>query len=119
MQKGPTISVRAMRADDARQFLVVHREAVREIAAKEYPPEIINEWAPMPISAEAVESVIATQDQEVRVVAEMDTKIVGIAAVVPERNELRACYVLPRVARNGVGTALVCSIEEIAKQRGL
>ena len=115
----PKVLVREMRAEDARQFLLVHHEAVRGIAAKDYAPEIIDEWAPMHISPEAIERIIANPGAEVRIVAEVDGEIVGIAAIVPEENELRACYVLPKAARNGVGSALVSRIEQIVKQRGL
>jgi putative acetyltransferase len=108
-----------MRADDARQFLHVLHEAVRGIAANDYTPEIIEEWAPMAISTEAVERVIANPSGEVRIVAEMDGEIVGIGVLVPEQNELRACYVLPKAARKRVGSTLVSRLEEIAAQHGL
>ena len=111
--------LREMRADDARQFLLVHHESVRGIAAKDYAPEIVEEWAPMPISNEAVAHVAANPDDEVRIVAEMDSEIVGIAVIIPKGNELRACYVSPKAARMGVGSALVSRIEQIASQHGL
>src|SRR5262249_52151189 len=47
-----TILVREMRAQEAAQFLAVHHEAVRGIAAKDYSPEVIDEWAPISISDE-------------------------------------------------------------------
>jgi putative acetyltransferase len=119
MKDRPAIFLREMRADDARQFLLVHHGAVRGIAAKDYGPEIVEEWAPMPISDEAVELVAANPDNEVRIVAEMDGEIVGIAVIIPKKNELRACYVLPKAARKGVGSALVSRLERIASQHGL
>jgi hypothetical protein len=33
-----------MRDDDARVFLDVHHAAVRHIAARDYPPEVIEAW---------------------------------------------------------------------------
>lgn len=119
MEDRPTVFVREMRADEAQRFLLVHHEAVRGIAAKDYAREIVDEWAPMPISPEAVDRVIANPEHEVRIVAEIGGEIAGIAVVVPDRNELRACYVMPKVARRGVGTALVSRLEEIAKLRGV
>lgn len=44
---------------------------------------------------------------------------VGIGALVVERSELRACYVLPEAARCGVGTAVVAEIERLACDHGL
>jgi putative acetyltransferase len=119
MEKRPIIVVREMCADDARQFLVAHHESVRGIAAKDYPPQIVEEWAPMPISDEAVELVAANPNNEVRIVAEIDGQIVGIAVIIPKQNELRACYVVPKAARMGVGSALVSRLEQIALKHGL
>ena len=119
MEKRVTVIVREMRPADARHFLIVHHEAVRGIAAKDYPLDIVEEWAPMPISTEAVERIIASMNAEVRIVAEMDGEIVGIGVLIPENSELRACYVLPKSARKGVGSALVSRLEQIALQHGL
>jgi putative acetyltransferase len=119
MENRPDILLREMRADDAPQFLRVHHEAVWGIAAKDYAPEIIEEWAPMPISNEAIEFVAANPDNEVGIVAELDGEIVGIAVIIPKANELRACYVSPNAARMGVGSALVSKLEQIALEHGL
>jgi putative acetyltransferase len=42
-----------------------------------------------------------------------------VGAVVPGKAELRACYVAPGAARRGVGSALVCEIERIAREHDL
>jgi putative acetyltransferase len=114
-----TIVVRPMRLEDARAFLDVHHAAVRGLAAKDYPLDVVEDWAPLPISDHAVEKVRATHTQEIRFIAEIDDRVVGIGALVPARNELRACYVAPMAARKGVGRKLVCAIEVAARGRGL
>lgn len=45
-----SIKVREMLNDDAAAFLQVHHAAVRGIAAKDYSPEVVEDWAPMPIT---------------------------------------------------------------------
>ena len=58
-------------------------------------------------------------DDEIRLVAELDGKPVGIGALILDRSELRAVYVSPEAARKGCGSALVQEIERIAKENGL
>jgi putative acetyltransferase len=119
MENCPTLLLREMCAGDAAEFLRVHHEAVRVIAAKDYAPEIIEEWAPIPISNEAITRVAANPDNEIRIVAELEGEIVGIAVIIQTGNELRACYVLPKAVRMGVGSALVSRLEQIALEHGL
>ena len=113
------VIVRRMRPQDARSFLEVHHAAVRGLAAADYPPDVIDAWAPLPISDEAVDRIAAASPEQIRLVAEIGGEIVGIGEIVPDLNELRACYVVPKVARKGVGSALVREIEQIARERGL
>ncbi|HZZ34935.1 MAG TPA: hypothetical protein VFE03_04360, partial [Caulobacteraceae bacterium] len=80
-----------MDAQDARTFLEVHRAAIREIAASDYPAEVIEAWAPLPITQEDIEHFLANYDSEVRLVAEIDGEIVGLGAIVLQSSELRAC----------------------------
>jgi putative acetyltransferase len=58
-------------------------------------------------------------DEEIRLIAEIDGRPVGIGAIVVANSELRACYVSPGAARRGVGTAIVAEIERIAREHRL
>jgi putative acetyltransferase len=113
------VIVRDMRTADARAFLEVHHAAVRGLAAKDYPPSVIDDWAPLPITDENVRHFLENPDKEMRLVAELNGAIVGIGALVLASNELRACYVSPDAVRQGVGSALVARIERIAREDGL
>jgi putative acetyltransferase len=113
-----TLSIREMRPEDARAFLEVHHAAVRRLASKDYPPEVIEAWAPMPITSQHVEGIRSNPDSEYRLVAEIDGRLVGIACMVAENNELRACYVSPSASRRGVGSALLREIEHAAREQG-
>ena len=65
------------------------------------------------------ERFLANPDKEIRLIADLDGVPVGFGALVLAPAELRACYVVPEAARNGVGTALVREIERIAIQNGV
>jgi putative acetyltransferase len=115
-----SVKVRKMLDEDARTFLEVHHAAVRGLAAKDYPLEVIEDWAgSLPVSEQSVQHFLANPDCEIRLVAEIDGAIVGIGCLVVANCELRACYVAPGAARQGVGSALVREIEHIAGERGL
>ncbi len=111
--------VRKLRPDETRAYLEVHRASVRGLAALDYPPEVINAWAPLPVSDEAVEAAAANPIGEVRVAAVADGRVVGIGAVVTGKCELRACYILPEAKRLGIGTRIVGELESIARKEGV
>jgi putative acetyltransferase len=112
------VSLRRLRPDETRTFLEVHHTAVRVTAATDYSSEVVEAWAPLPITEDAVQSVLASAAAEIRVAAVSREKIVGIGVVVPNRCELRACYVSPDTARSGVGKAIVGELERIARADG-
>jgi GNAT superfamily N-acetyltransferase len=114
-----SVSIRAMRSEDARRFLEIQRESVRGIAARDYPSAVIEAWAPLPVTDEAVARFLSNADHEIRLIAELDGRSAGIGALVLSNSELRACYVVPSAVRRGVGTAIVAEIERIARQYGL
>ena len=54
-----SIKVRKMLTEDARTFLEVHHAAVRGIAAKDYSLEVVEDWAPIPVTERDVERFLA------------------------------------------------------------
>jgi putative acetyltransferase len=112
------LTVREMRSEDAHAFLEVHHRAVRELAADSYPSDVIEVWAPLPITEEHVQLVCSNAEQEFRLVAELNGEIIGIGCLFLQNNELRACYVSPVASRRGVGSAILREIERIAYDRG-
>ena len=111
--------IREMRPEHAGAFLEVHHAAVRGLAAKDYPPMVIEAWAPIPVTDDAVERVRANPENEYRLIAEVDGSVVGIGVGAFDKAELRACYVAPDVGRRGIGSALVREIERRARKQGL
>lgn len=114
-----TIHVRPVRPEDARCFIEVRNAAVRGIAVKDYPPAVIEAWAKSPITDATIDDFLVNPDKETRLVAELNTEIAGIGSLVIDNNELRACYVRPDAARQGVGSAILREIERIALENGV
>ncbi len=111
--------VRPMQAHEARQFLEIHHDSVRGLAANDYPASVIEAWAPLPVTDERLQRFLQNHDNEIRLIAELNGEPVGIGALVLANSELRACYVLPNAARHGIGTALVAEIERLARKHGI
>jgi putative acetyltransferase len=76
------IKVREMQAEHGRRFLEVHRAAVRGIAAKDYPTEVIEDWAGLPVTEQSIERFLSNPDDEIRLVAEIGGVVVGIGCLV-------------------------------------
>jgi putative acetyltransferase len=114
----PPITVRSLRADEGRIYLEIVNSAIRGLAVDHYPADAIEAWV-VPATDEAIRDLMVNADHEIRLVAEMDGKPVGIGALIVERSELRACYVSPHAARKGCGSALVREIERLAREKGL
>jgi putative acetyltransferase len=112
------IAVRPLGSDEGRIYLEIVNSAIRGLAASHYPPDAIDGWL-VPITDETLGDLMLNADHEIRLVAELDGKAVGIGALILERSELRAVYVSPQVARRGFGSALVREIERIARENGL
>jgi putative acetyltransferase len=99
-------------------FLTVHRASVRALAADHYPPEVIDAWAPLPVTREEAER-LGAGGEELRWVADRAGTVIGIGALDLGKGELSALYVAPDHVGAGVGTALLAAIERAAAQAGL
>jgi GNAT superfamily N-acetyltransferase len=118
MAPAANVTVRPLRDDELRIYLEIHGRAIRGLAAGHYPPEVLDRWI-VPINDETLQELGRNRDNEVRLIAELDGKPVGIGALVVEQSELRACYVSPEGARRGCGSTLVGEIERLARDHGL
>ena len=111
-------TVRPLRSDEGRIYLEIVNSAIRGLPVSHYPPDAIDGWV-VPVTDETVRDVMLNAEHEIRLVAELDGRAVGIGALILERSELRACYVSPDAARRGCGSALVHEIERLARENGL
>jgi hypothetical protein len=60
-----TMAVRPVLSHEAKTFLEVHHAAVRGIAAADYPPEVIEAWAPLPITEAHIARVSMNPESEI------------------------------------------------------
>ena len=112
------VTVRLLAPGELRLYLDIVTRAIRGLAVSHYSAEAIAGWVPH-VTDEYVDLLTMNVDGEVRLLAELDGLPAGIGALVPQTSELRACYVLPEMARRGVGRALVREIERLAREGGL
>ena len=108
-----TVVVRPLRAGELRTYLEIVARAIRGPASSHYSADAIEGWVPS-LTEESLRDVEANPDHGIRLIAEVDGAPAGIGALVLERFELRACYVVPEVARREVGSAIVREIERMA-----
>jgi putative acetyltransferase len=114
----PNIVLRSASAADAEAIIRTHFAAVHETAAEFYPSEILNSWSPEPDEAryEQIRRTIAKGD-ELFVVPEDASGVVGFGSIVPSLQELRAVYVHPRATRTGVGASILHELERLAVEK--
>ena len=113
------LTLRDLGGPDAREVLELHSAAVHGLAADDYDRATLEAWAPLRIDDELVAFFRRNPDAERRIVAERGGRIVGFGALVIPGRELRACYVHPSAARQGVGRALVERLEAIARSEAV
>ena len=107
-------------ASDIRGILDVHYAAVHGEPIDYYDEDVLDDWSPLVTDERIANFAQRPQRQEEVVrVAEMDSAVVGFGILVPRLSEIRACYVLPRLARQGIGLALLSELERLAGQAGL
>jgi putative acetyltransferase len=114
------LRIRSADETDVVAIRAAHRRSVLEIAANDYPAEVIAEWGADQSSAAVEKHKAAVRSgNEIVWVAEINGKIEGFSALVPSENELRAVYVTGTAARCGVGRALLQVLEAKAREFGL
>ena len=65
-----------------------------------------------------IEKVRSNPEGELRLIAELDGRAVGIGCLIAKSEDFRACYVTPEASRRGVGSAIVRAIERAPRERG-
>ncbi len=112
------ITIRELRRGEERLFLELHARSVRALAVKHYPPDVIDAWC-VPPTGRNLAAFARNADKELRLIAEVGGVALGLGALCVKPAELRACYVVPEGARQGIGTAMVREIERIARDQRL
>lgn len=113
-------SIRRASPEDVEAIRTAHRKSILELAAKDYPPEIVAQWGTntSPESIQKHKNAIADGEQIVWVAA-MDGQVEGFSTLVPATEKLGAIYVTGKASGKGVGKALLEVLEAEARRLGL
>lgn len=114
------ILIREANENDVESIWDVQRTSVVDLASRDYPGEIIEEW-----KAKKTPEAIQKERESIRSgrnlawVAEFSGKVEGFSILIPGENELNGLYVTGKIAQKGAGTALLEVLEKKARELGL
>jgi len=114
------VDIRPAVVADATAIIDVHFAAVHQTAASFYPRAVLDSWSREPDEGRYEQIRRATANgEELLVVAEDASGIVGFGSIMPTLQELRAVYVHPRAGRRGIGSRILIQLEQLAVDRGV
>lgn len=109
------VSYRKATPADRDAIWQVRSASIRGLCTNHYGEQVTELWA----SAPAPDDFAAVICGREFIVAEHESIIVGFGFLNQDTGELEALFVAPQSARRGVGTAILTSLEAIARQAGL
>ena len=121
MSTDPDIDIAPADAADAATLLAIQRSAVRWTAAAAYAPEVIADWAPLPVTAKEAArwaERIASGEELTLIARTTDGHIVGFGALAPAIREVAALHVLPGCGRRGIGGRILAALLDLAERQG-
>ena len=114
------VNIRPAIVADAIAIIDLHFAAVHQSTGSFYSSEVLNSWSTKPDETRYDQIRRAVEKgEELFVVAEDASGVVGFGSIVPTLQELRAVYVHPRAGRRGVGLAILNCLEQLALDRGV
>jgi GNAT superfamily N-acetyltransferase len=115
-----SVEIRPATASDAVAIIALHFAAVHETAAAFYSREVLDTWSSLPDEAryQQIRDAIAKGD-ELFVVAQDASGVVGFGSIMPRLEELHAVYVHPKAGRRGIGSRILIQLERLALDRGV
>jgi putative acetyltransferase len=119
-EDNPDVNIRPAIVADAIAIIDLHFAAVHQSAGSFYPPDVLDSWSTPPDETR-YDQIRRTLEkrEELFVVAEDASGVIGFGSIVPLLQELRAVYVHPRAGRRGVGSAILRRLEQLALDRGV
>jgi putative acetyltransferase len=114
------LQTRAANPSDAEAIIHVHYAAVHETASRFYPSEILEAWSAKPGETryQWMRNLIMNGD-EIAIVGEDETGILGFGLLIPKTEEIRALYVHPAIGRRGIGSRILQVLESRAVALGI
>lgn len=111
------IKIRLAQASDAPEIVTVRYDTIHNIKYASYDRAALDEWAGH-VDAQRIEQLLSN-DADIRIVAEIDKRVVGYGELVTAKNLLSACYVTSYASGQGVGGQIVSALEKMARQKSL
>ena len=105
------VVVRPAVPGDAPAILDLHVKSIRELGPAAYDERQVAAWAHKP---DGTDGYPLEDDDHYLAVAADDERVVGYGHFVPENEEIRAVYVHPTLAREGIGSTLLAHLEGYA-----
>lgn len=117
----PCISHRPATAGDASAMVDVHYAAVQAVDRRYYSDEVISAWSPPPDASRRdwLTDLVSRDSTLCTVAVASDEVIVGFCIAIPESALLRALYVHPGFAGQGIGQGLLREMEARCRALGL
>jgi putative acetyltransferase len=106
------VVIRRARPEDSEAIAEVHMGAIREICVSHYTPEEIAAWG-VPRKPEFYLDAIKNKEYYV---AEEGGVVVGFGTFNQESGEIAAVFVRPGVVRRGIGSQILGTLEERARE---
>ncbi|MBI4784513.1 MAG: GNAT family N-acetyltransferase [Oscillatoriophycideae cyanobacterium NC_groundwater_1537_Pr4_S-0.65um_50_18] len=116
-----SIRIEPAHPDDAAVMLAVHADAVHQTAAPFYPAEVIQSWAPLPITSDRIQRVEQKwilNPEHRTVVSKHNGQVVGFGFI-DKNSELQGLYVHPSWGRRGIAAKILAVLEQEAISLGL
>ena len=110
-----TLTIRRATDGDRQAICTVHVRAIREVCSRSYSADQVASWAGL-LSADSYRTVVR---ERFLVVAEDAGGIAGFGQLNQSSGEVDAVYVLPGRQGEGIGGALLHSLEDAARDAGL
>lgn len=110
------ITVREATVDDAADILDLHIASIRALGPAAYDEEQVAAWAE---KDEGTETYPIGDDDHYLVVAKAGETTVGYGHLIPKNREVRAVYVHPEYAREGIGSLILTHLEGYARGTGV
>jgi GNAT superfamily N-acetyltransferase len=107
--------IRAAVPSDVEEIAAVHASAIRDVCGQVYQPTQIQAW----ISGKTRQGYLRAVAERQVFVALEDERVLGFSELDPKTGEVFAVYVRPDFLRQGVGGALLETLETCARSHGL